>query len=1121
MTPKRVVPRRVREALEEIGEHAKRHGGMAQELQVRSHATAILREAVRVAGKGRCRLEEETAASGSTTTKRPDWRAVDVASEAVHFYADHKALRSPDPAFAWGPYSAQAKDYLLLSPGGRVLMTDAVDFVVLEMRGPRSSLREVRRARLADRPLAKRWWDFVGSDAWDSVVDLVRSLLAPMATRAWRAEELGRVLGRRAALLADQVREVLGGTTTSVPGSLTSRLRRCQDVLRDWYDPSMVDDTWMAEFSAQVLILGSLHAWARAQNGFPDEKRSEIDRFWASALSASGSSPASDPALAPFGIVRAAISGHERHLSLFRDTISLLVSAAPLPPGPIDPNVVLEAFSGAFSSRLQYEKGQFYTPREVAAWITACVDSLLRSRFGATGIADGGRIQRVVDPCLGTGTFLEEAIALASTGPGDPPPELVGLEVLPAPLAVARLRLDEAAERHRFPQAKVSVHLVDTPSDALSSPPAPPSRPPEAVALARVIQDAGAKAKPPIMVVLGNPPSSQKPGEIAPRGAIERLMGEMLPPEEMRKGGRQNVAKAVRNEAYRFLRWGAERVLEKGGILAFVMPGALVDRPSTVGMRSWLLAHFSELFVLEVDPDVRSRAATGALFGVKQGRCVLVAIAPPPDRGRGDTVVRHASIMGMDLDSRREWLEGGIRSGIEAQIREAFVLVHPAPPSLSFSGLAPPPVEWQCCWPLWATEEHEGVFVGHGGAPRSGAAVSGAKLAPTDLVFHSDRSMLEQRSRAIGATTRSPTRDGGVVPSSSAEDLVAEWFGPSGGRKRIKADRLGRVRWWFLDPKNLNRISELPRRYCYRPFTWGWILRDPGLFDAMKKDASRNKGTRVRPELLAAFDNGAIGMTIAPTPEDIGRVGEGAIAAFAWILPDNDLVRRGNARVLTDVIARRNKAGWDILLNVHHQLLDLAGRRTERESCRRVLFYAYAVLSSSRYLETFEDMVEAAGDPRSPLRLPIPKDARLFRSVAELGAGLAVLENVDRRLSGSRTVRPEWLLRGRSAVPLGRWRYEKGILALVTEDGTTFARIEVDDQTFSTRMGGHSVVDSWLELRRRPSLNRDFGRGDLSGLADLLERLRRRNELIGRIDEWVAKVMKADLLSPPCRVPTA
>jgi len=92
----------------------------------------------------------------------------------VYFYADYKTLRCSRAAFGWSPYSAQANDYLLLSLGARPLMTDVVDFVVLEKKGQRSSPSEVRWVQLTDRPLARKWWDFAGLDAWGGVVGLVR-----------------------------------------------------------------------------------------------------------------------------------------------------------------------------------------------------------------------------------------------------------------------------------------------------------------------------------------------------------------------------------------------------------------------------------------------------------------------------------------------------------------------------------------------------------------------------------------------------------------------------------------------------------------------------------------------------------------------------------------------------------------------------------------------------------------------------------------------------------------------------------------------------------------------------------------------------------------------------------
>jgi hypothetical protein len=263
-----------------------------------------------------------------------------------------------------------------------------------------------------------------------------------------------------------------------------------------------------------------------------------------------------------------------------------------------------------------------------------------------------------------------------------------------------------------------------------------------------------------------------------------------------------------------------------------------------------------------------------------------------------------------------------------------------------------------------------------------------------------------------------------------------------------------------------------------------------------------------------------VGIAIAPTPRDVGMVGEGAIAAFAWVLPDNDLVRRGNARILADVIVTRDGDEWKPRSNVHEQLRSLARDSGRAENPgRSVLFYAYAVLSSSWYLETFAGMVEAAGDPRMPLRLPVPKDPRRFGCIADLGERLAQLENPGHRFDSLPSISANWHLYRTGTFALARWRWSEGRLCLIDEHGEVFADVEVDSETIGTRIGGHSVVDSWLELRRRPSLNREFAFGDFEQMVDLLRRLRSRSEIIRQVDERLKQLMGIAnaLLTPPRR----
>lgn len=1117
------MPRGVRDALEAIGNDAERNDGEAGELRVRRHATRILELAVKATGTPDAVLEDERTAAGG---KRPDWRVVDRKTGVLHFYGDHKGLRTGDGSLDWGSHSKQASDYLELSPGGRLLMTDAVDFVVLEKRGPRSSLREVCRARLLDRPLGKGWWKKAMPDGWERVVGLIGSLVKKEREREWGDDELGRVLGLRAGQLTEQVLDVLQGNVASLPKGLRDGLTRAREALRDWYDPSMVDDTNAAEFIAQILVLGSLHAWGRAHSGTPSKKRAAIDGFWEESTKF-----ASSPSLAPFGVARRAIREGEGWLSLFEDTVSLLVAARTRSGAFPDPHAVLDAFFGAFNTRLKYEKGQFHTPTEVVRWATACTDHLLRKRFGARGIGDGKRIERVIDPCMGTGTFIEEVISYAA-GAVDRAPEMVGFEVLPAPYALARLRVEEAARQQHGFRGETVLHLVDSLADSLVSAPTVPSRPQAASTLGAILADAAEKAKPPVMVVIGSPPSSQKPGEVAPRETIEQLLTELLPPDSMRRGGRQNVAKALRNEAYRFLRWGAERVMEKGGVMTLMMPGTLVSHPSTVGVRSWLLDRFDELLVLEVDPDIRA-GQRGTLFGVQQGRCILVAVArerlgredarATDDATRsGGATVRHASISSREIHRRREWLSRGAAGGMETQLADDFDEVTPSAPRFAFSPGVAWPDAWIDFWPLWTTEGHRGVFVGSDpDRIRFGAGTSGVKLSPTDLVFHPDQDRLVERSLAIGATKRASRRGGGTEYTSSPADVVEEWFRRAGRRRRLSADQLGDVREWFREHHNRSDLYELVRQYCYRPFVTGWVLYDEGLLERMRRVSS--DGTRPRPELVAAFDRWAVGMAIAPTPRDVGNVSEGSIAAFAWVLPDNDLVRRGNARILTDVILAKRGNASVIVSNVHETLRRMTGSRDRKTASREVLFYAYAVLSSSAYFKACRAMIEQAGDPREPLRIPIPKNERLFRSVAELGRELASLENMNarmrlnaRRPTRARSSSTRWLT-GAASAQLAGWQHGGERLRLLDSTGSSFAEIPLGPKVGSLSMGGYAIVDSWLDLRRGEALNRDFEKRDLQALANLIGRLTRREELLKLIDGKVRKVLKSKLRPPECR----
>ena len=76
----------------------------------------------------------------------------------------------------------------------------------------------------------------------------------------------------------------------------------------------------------------------------------------------------------------------------------------------------------------KFDWGAFYTPTELTHWMVDFVEKLCEQNFD-------GKIQqcasRVIDPCCGTGGFLE-ALARKIDADEEVKPQIVGLEVLPA-----------------------------------------------------------------------------------------------------------------------------------------------------------------------------------------------------------------------------------------------------------------------------------------------------------------------------------------------------------------------------------------------------------------------------------------------------------------------------------------------------------------------------------------------------------------------------------------------------------------------------------------------------------------------------------------------------------------
>ena len=252
----------------------------------------------------------------------------------------------------------------------------------------------------------------------------------------------------------------------------------------------------------------------------------------------------------------------------------------------------------------------YATPWPVVSFIVRSVGALHDAREAV-----------VVDPACGTGAFLHAALDLL--GESAPGLRLVGFDVLPEPLGLARRTLGQ-----RVDDAALALHLASVL---------------EGEAAAESIPDG-------VPIVLGNPPYSNY--RRMNRGRwIARLMADWRPEGERKWNP---------DDFMRFLRW-AQRLVERrgAGIVAMVTPNTYLDGVTHCRMRRSLATTFDDIHLLDLHGNARKadRSPDGSpdenVFGVQQGIAIGIFVKKA-DAAR-PAKVWHAERWG-SRESKLDWL---------------------------------------------------------------------------------------------------------------------------------------------------------------------------------------------------------------------------------------------------------------------------------------------------------------------------------------------------------------------------------------------------------------------------------------------------------------------------------
>lgn len=286
-------------------------------------------------------------------------------------------------------------------------------------------------------------------------------------------------------------------------------------------------------------------------------------------------------------------------------------------------NTLYERFFQAYSKKAADTNGIVYTPAEIVRWMVASVEKALQREFGQDLSSEGVHI---IDPCVGTGTFMMEILQRIDAMPLEQKysEELHANEVLLLPYYIAAQNIEHAYyERTGEYKAFDGICFVDT-LDMTETPQMQMFVPENTQ---RIEQQKKAQIK----VIIGNPPynagqenendnnKNRKHGHTDDRIA-----------KTYAKASKATLQRKLYDPYVKFFRWATDRLRDQDGIICFVSNNSFIDQTSFDGMRQHLLQDFTSIYVFDLGGNVRKNPKLSGtknnVFGIQVGVAITLLI---------------------------------------------------------------------------------------------------------------------------------------------------------------------------------------------------------------------------------------------------------------------------------------------------------------------------------------------------------------------------------------------------------------------------------------------------------------------------------------------------------------
>ena len=281
-------------------------------------------------------------------------------------------------------------------------------------------------------------------------------------------------------------------------------------------------------------------------------------------------------------------------------------------------NTVYENFFQGFAVKMADTHGIVYTPQPIVDFMVRSVETILDQEFGRS-LADDS--VHVLDPFVGTGNFILrvmrhlQEIGKLSCLPDKYAHELHCNEIMLLPYYIASMNIEH--EYYELTEKYVpfrGICLVDT--FDLAEDRQLPLFVPENTKRVENQKDT------PMVVIIGNPPYNA--GQVNENDNNKNRTYETMN-KQVRKTYAKDSKATLKNSLYdpyvKAIRWAADRIGEREGIIAFVTNNSFIDGMSFDGMRKHLAEDFDALYILDLGGNARKGLAVSDanVFGIRVG----------------------------------------------------------------------------------------------------------------------------------------------------------------------------------------------------------------------------------------------------------------------------------------------------------------------------------------------------------------------------------------------------------------------------------------------------------------------------------------------------------------------